>query len=570
MYILLKLWYNVYIIQIVVRLAMKYIEGQSRDQITLLPDCIDDLIGQDNPVRVIDAFVDNLDIDEMGFKRPVPNSTGRPSYNPRDLLKLYVYGYMNKIRTSRKLMKECGRNIELFYLLNRLTPDFRTISDFRKDNTNAIHEVFHAFVKVCLKLKLYEKELLAIDGSKIRAVNSKNNCYNEEALEKKLANIDAHISEYLKMMDNADASEIDEDLPTAGKIRAALKELAQRKETYEGYLEKLQESGETQVLLTDPEARRMHSKDGFHCCYNVQTAVDKGSHLIADYEVTNHNTDQGLLLEVAEKVRETLETETLEIVADKGYESRKDIMDCVMNGIVPNVAMKYDKKERIYSVEYEEAEITEEIRCSKKPEDIQKCLHAGILPQCYEETAITVELQEEMQESCFTLNDDGTVTCPMGKKLHKLKFKGRNIIYGSKDACRECSNKCTSGKGLKTVSFGPDTTCVPVLIHGDSRYILNKIPIDARISSYNHTLDRKDYRKPKTVVIRIKEDKGKLKERMCLSEHPFGTVKWYHGAHYLLCKGKKKATAELGLSFLAYNMIRAINLVGIDKLLKAL
>lgn len=546
---------------------MKYIEGQSRDQITLLPDCIDDLMGQDNPVRVIDAFVDNLDIEGMGFERPVPNSTGRPSYNPRDLLKLYIYGYMNKIRSSRKLMKECGRNIELFYLLNRLTPDFRTIADFRKDNTEALQEVFHAFVKVCMKLKLYEKELLAIDGSKIRAVNSKNNCYNAEVLEKKLANIDAHISEYLSKMDSADAGETDEDAPTTEEIKAALEKLSQRKETYEGYLEKLQESGDTQLLTTDPEARRMHSKDGFHCCYNVQTAIDKGSHLIADYEVTNHNTDQGLLLQVSEKVRETLEAETLEIVADKGYESRNDIMDCVMNGIVPNVAMKYDKKERIYNIEYEEAEITDEIRCSKNPEDIQKCLHAGILPQCYEGTAISVELQGKMQKSCFTLNGDGKVTCPMGNILSRVKTKRENTIYANKDACRQCPNKCTSGKTNKTVSFGPNTNCVPVLIHGDPKYVLNKVPEGARISSFNHTLDRHDYRKPKKVVIHIREDKSKLKERMCLSEHPFGTVKWYHGAHYLLCKGKKKATAELGLSFLAYNMIRAINMVGIDRLL---
>lgn len=139
---------------------MKYIEGQYRDQITFLPDCIDDLIGQDNPVRVIDCFVENLDMEELGFQRAIPNSTGRPGYDPRDLLKLYIYGYMNKIRSSRKLMKECGRNIELFYLLNRLTPDFRTIADFRKDNAKAIQKVFRAFVKICMKLGLYQKNCL--------------------------------------------------------------------------------------------------------------------------------------------------------------------------------------------------------------------------------------------------------------------------------------------------------------------------------------------------------------------------------------------------------------------------
>lgn len=219
-------------------------------------------------------------------------------------------------------MPKCTRNVELFYLLKKLTPDFRTISDFRKDNTKALKNTFRAFVKLCMKLDLYQKELLAIDGSKFRAVNSKDNTYNAEILEKKLKRIDEHILDYLYRMDQEDKSE--------------------------------------------PEARRMHSKDGFHCCYNIQTAVDKGSHLIADYEVTNRNTDQGLLKQVAQNAKEILEIETVEVVADKGYESRQDILNCVMNGIVPNVALKYDKHERLYAIDYEDTEITEEIKNSKK------------------------------------------------------------------------------------------------------------------------------------------------------------------------------------------------------------
>lgn len=188
---------------------MTYIKGSDRNQITMLPDCIDDLIGQDNSVRVIDAFIDNLDMERAGFKRSIPNITGRPPYDPRDLLKLYVYGYFNKIRSSRKLILECSRNIELFFLLNRLTPDFRTISDFRKDNAKALKSVFRAFVKLCMKLGLYQRELLAIDGSKFRAVNSKDNTYNAEILEKKLKRIDEHISEYLSQMDANDNSRFD-------------------------------------------------------------------------------------------------------------------------------------------------------------------------------------------------------------------------------------------------------------------------------------------------------------------------------------------------------------------------
>ena len=300
---------------------MKYIKGQDKSQMTLFPDCVEDFIGEDNPVRVIEAFVESLDLSVAGFIRTIPKETGRPSYDPKDLLKLYVYGYFNKIRSSRKLMTECTRNIELFYLLGKLTPDFRTIADFRKDNAKALKNVFRAFVKLCMKLGLYQKELLAIDGSKFRAVNSKDNTYNAEILEKKLKRIDEHIKEYLSQMDHEDKSE--QDVLTPEQVKAAIQELTQRKEKYQEYLKELLESGETQLLLTDPEARRMHSKDGFHCCYNVQTAVDKGSHLIAEYEVTNRNTDQGLLKEVAQSAKEALEIETIEAVADKGYKAVK-------------------------------------------------------------------------------------------------------------------------------------------------------------------------------------------------------------------------------------------------------
>lgn len=547
---------------------MKYIKGQPRSQMTMVTECLEDYISEENPVRVIDAFVDSLDLDLAGFVRTIPKETGRPPYDPRDLLKLYVYGYFNKIRTSRKLMTECTRNIELFYLLGKLTPDFRTISDFRKDNAKALKKVFSAFVKLCLKLNLYQKELLAVDGSKFRAVNSKSNVYNAEVLEKKLKRIDEHIAQYLSQMDKNDETE--PDSPSPEQVKAAIKELTLRKEKYQDYLKELLESGETQLLTTDPEARRMHSKDGFHCCYNVQTAVDNGSHLIAEYEVTNHNTDQGLLKDVAQSVKNALEVETVEVVADKGYESREDILNCVMNGIIPNVALKYDKDERLYTINYEEAEITEDIKNSTKPEDIQKCIKAGVLPSCYENTAIEVELQEQSEVSCFLLNEDGTVTCPMGNILSKTKMRGKNTIYASKDACRQCPNRCTGSKSYKTVSFGPETRFVPVRMYGSVRCKLTPIPEDIPANPFNHTFDRKDYAPAKKVVLRIKEDIHKIKGRMCLSEHPFGTVKWYHGAHYLLCKGKEKATAELGLSFLAYNMKRAINMVGTKKLIEAM
>lgn len=546
---------------------MKYIEKKDRMQISFLPECVEDYIDDENPVRVIDAFVDSLDMEGLGFSKSQPAQTGRPAYDPRDLLKLYIYGYLNRIRSSRMLMRECRRNIELFYLLGELKPDFRTISDFRKENASAIRNTFRAFGKLCIKLGLYNRELLAIDGSKIRAVNSKDNCYNKEVLEKKLAHIDEKIKKYLEEMEECDQSETVTEEEN-GKVKAAVEELRTRQEKYEGILKELLESGERQILTTDPEARRMHSKDGFHCCYNVQTAVDSGSHMIAEYEVTNRNTDQGLLSKLASQAKEQLEVSTISVVADKGYESRADILDCIYDGTAPTVALKYDKEERSYDLPYEENDITEEERTSTKREDIEKCIKAGVLPNIYEGSGITVELQTKGAISCFVRDSEGRVICPMGHELRYSKKRGRNTVYKDKERCRACKNKCTNAE-WKEVSFGPETDCVPVKMFGILRGPIQAIPPNARISPNNHTLDTGHVPKKK-VVLRIEDNKEKLKERMCLSEHPFGTVKWYNGAHYLLCKGKEKASAELGLSFLAYNITRAINMIGAKALIAAM
>lgn len=546
---------------------MGYREKQDRWQRSFLPECVEDYVSEDNPVRVIDAFVDSLDMDTLGFRRAKPADTGRPAYDPRDLLKLYLYGYLNRIRSSRMLMRECRRNIELFFLLGCLKPDFRTIADFRKDNAQAIRNTFRAFGKLCMKLGLYQRQLLAVDGTKIRAVNSNDNCYNQQVLETKLSHIAEKLDAYLAEMDTRDEQE-HEDSANAEAITAAIQELRQRQEKYEGLLTQLTESGQTQILTTDPEARRMHSKDGFHCCYNVQTAVDSGSHLIAEYEVTNHNTDQGLLQEVTALAKEQLEVETIAVVADKGYESRVDILNCVYDGTAPTVALKYDKTERSYELAYEEAEIDEQQRCSAKREDIEHCLKAGVLPAIYEGTGISVEVQTKGALSCFLRDEAGTVRCPQGHILRYGKQRGNCMVYKDKKVCRSCRNKCTNSE-YKEVSFGPETNCVPVRMFGVLTGAVQKIPVGARISPNNHTLSTSHVPKKK-VVLRIQDDKEKLKQRMCLSEHPFGTVKWYRGAHYLLCKGKKKAAAELGLSFLAYNMTRAIQMVGTRALIEAM
>jgi len=547
---------------------MGYIQGEDRNQIQFYTNTLEEFLKEDNPVRVIDAFVENLNMTELKIEHAIPASTGRPPYDPKDLLKLYLYGYFNRIRSSRRLMVECGRNIELFYLLKNLTPDFRTIADFRKNNAKAIKLVFKAFVKVCIELQLYERELVAIDGSKFRAVNGRKKMYNETILKKKLVRIEENIADYLTELDQADQNDMGATNYTAGEIKQKLAELEQRKETYKAFLQELEETGETQKLITDPEARMMKTKDGFACCYNVQTAVDQSSHLIAEYEVTNSRNDYNELAQVAKAAKKTLEVETIHVGADKGYDDQDEIEQCINNGIIPHVGFKNDKTERLLFMEYEEAKITEEDRASTKPEDIRRCLKAGVLPSCYENTIMDIEVQEQDQISCFIRHQDDTVTCPMGYILKRVRtYKDGSARYKNRLACRQCPNRCTSGKNFKEVKFGLQTRYVPVLMYGKTQKPLQAYPVSEIPYNAFSLLKR---RAKKKVVLHIRDDVPTQRLRLCLSEHPFGTVKWYHGAHYLLCKGIEKATGEMGLSFLVYNMRRAINMVGTKKLVEAM
>ena len=555
-------------------MKMAYIQGMDRSQMCL-PQFIEDMVSEENPVRVIDSFVGSLNMQKLGFEKAEPAQTGRPAYDPKDLLKLYLYGYFNKIRSSRKLMQECTRNVELFFLLNRLSPDFRTIADFRKDNADAIRNVFLEFARLCIRLGLYQRELYDVDGSKFRAVNGNKRMYNQEILKKKLERIASKLTEYMSQLDREDQGDeasaeddmedysAEEHTVLAGKIQ----QLQKRQELYEGYLSELSETGQTQKLITDPEARMMHShKDGFHCSYNVQTAVDHFTHLIADYLVTNHINDQGILHKFSEQLKTTMDVSSIRVVADKGYDSKEEIETCILHGIVPYVGFKDDKEERILTLEYEKHDITDKIRNSTDPKDISVCLHAGVLPSCYENTNISVEVHSEGQLGCFRRSEDQkTAICPMGFTLRRTRIKEGGMVYASKPACRQCVNRCTPSKSHKTVYFGPKADCVAVRMYGEMPPV-NPPPPD--FIPHNSFFIKN--RREKTVLIRIRDDIPKQKERLCISEHPFGTVKWHHDAHYVLCKGIRKTTAELGLSFLAYNLRRAINMIGTRAILEGI
>lgn len=263
----------------------------------------------------------------MAFARAVPAGTGRPAYDPRDLLKLYIYGYLNRIRSSRRLMTECRRNVELFYLLNMLKPDFRTIADFRKDNRKSLEKVFGDFVKACAELKLLGKKSFAVDGTKIRACNSKKKSFTPQILEKKLAYLyeqERGIEEYLSRMDQEDEAEKKHARILELDIRPQdmpekLTQIRERIGKYEGYQERMQETGEDQIQETDPECRTIRTKEGLLPAYNIQTVVDAKHHLIASFDTTNANTDQGQLNRMAEQTKHDLKIRTAEFIADKGY-----------------------------------------------------------------------------------------------------------------------------------------------------------------------------------------------------------------------------------------------------------
>ena len=551
---------------------MRYIQSTSPEQTWLLPYSLDELVEENNSVRVIRAYVDSLPMEALGFARAVPAQTGRPAYDPRDLLKLYIYGYLNRIRSSRRLMMECRRNVELFYLLNMLKPDFRTIADFRKDNRKALKAVFRDFVKACAELQLLGKKSFAVDGTKIRASNGKKRSFTPQILEKKLDYLreqEQKIEEYLSHMDRADEEEkrhvrileLDirpQDMPEK------LTQIRERIDKYEGYQKRMQETGVDQIQETDPECRTIHTKEGLQPAYNIQTVVDEKHHLIASFDTTNANTDQGQLDRMAEQTKQELKIESAEFIADKGYESREDIEKCVMHGTIPNVGFKYDRDERIFDLEYIPAEIDEETRASQKPEDIQKCLHAGVLPRCYENTTISVQVQERNVVSCFIRHEDGRVTCPIGRELFKQHERKYGIVYKSQEACRTCPNRCTDSTKAKEVQIGHNSVYVPVYMYGNPEVPLQKVPDVEQNSPYNHFGRRKQ--KDARVKLVIRRNPDDMQRRKELVEHPFGTIKWYDGAHYFLCRGKEKVSAEIALSFLTYNLRRAIKLLGVGAL----
>ena len=313
---------------------MRYIQGADRNQIVLLPDTLNEYVSADNEVRAIDIFIDSLDIGAMGFKAETAKES-RPGYDPRDMLKLYMYGYLNHIRSSRRLQKEAGRNVELMWLLKKIVPDFRCIADFRKDNAKAIREVFKAFVKLCNKAGLLSHESVVIDGSKFRAVNADNKSYVSSNAKKVLLDVEEKISRYMKELDEIDAAESKPGALKKEDITRVLDYLERRKIQLTEALVQMENNGENHICTTDPESRLMKTRDGIRPSFNVQTAVESDNHLIVHYDVTSECTDWNLLEDGINGSKAALGVENLEGIADRGYSNDKEILQCLLNGDTP-------------------------------------------------------------------------------------------------------------------------------------------------------------------------------------------------------------------------------------------
>ena len=464
----------------------------------LLPESVEDYVGADNPVRVIEAFVEGLDLQALGFALKAEEAPGAPPYDPKALLKLYVYGYLNRIRSSRELEKAARRNLEVIWLLGRLTPDHWTINAFRRGHRARFKAVFRQFNLVCGSLGLFGAELVAIDGTFLKAVNSPRRNFSQGKLRRMIEEIDARSEAYLEALEASDREAPAQSLAAGGEkpaqIQGKLAALEDKRRECAALLETLSAEPGAQVSLTDPESRALCKKGEFTVGYNAQIAVDSAQHLIAAEEVTREPNDATLLLPMAQAAREALGVEKIAAVADRGYYSHEQVRACAEAGIEAYV-----------------------------PSPRRSVAGEGGYP-------IEVFRYDAPRD---------LYVCPQGRELPRhsdtTKASGRHRTYYDSAVCRGCPVRpaCTRGAYRK------------LTVHEHQEIIAAN---QARLRA------RPDI----------------LAQRHALAEHPFGTLKFWLGYRAFLCRGLEMVRAEFSLSCLAYNFRRALNVLGVGRLLEAL
>ena len=467
---------------------MNYITGFDRHQAVLIPETIDHLIDKDNPIRFIDAFVDSLDVVGFGFRDVRLSTNGRPPFHPKDLLKLYIYGYLNKIRSSRGLEKESKRNIELIWLMKGLVADHNTISNFRRDNPKAIKKVFRATVNIAKNLDLIGGILLAGDGTKLRAQNSKKNNYNQKKIDRHLAYIENKLAEYCQALETADGDKKEE-------LETKIAKQRKHKEQYKAIEKQLEETGEKQVSTSDPESRQLVIRGVVtEVCYNIQSTTDEKHKLPIDYEVTNEN-DKKAMTKMVERAIEIVGNATFDAVFDKGYYTAEEIYKTQKLGVITHVCIPN--------------------------------------PSCN-----APDKAYNVSEFLYN-NQQDTYTCPAGQTLRTNGNWYNKRVYRVKQyktkRCKDCpvKNLCTKAK-------------------------------------YQRIIERHEFAEALEInKNNIAKNPEIYAQRQALVEHPFGTMKRQWGFdHIMTKKGKESASADVGFIFIAYNLKRIMNSIGITKMME--
>ncbi len=472
---------------------MSHVRGVSRYQAALFGETLDDRIAADNAVRVIDLFVDGLDLLELGFGKVMAAATGRPAYHPGMMLKLYVYGYVNQIRSSRRLEKEAGRNVELMWLLEDLRPDFKTIANFRKDNLAGLSAACRSFVHFCRGQGLYGGELVAVDGSKFRAVAGRRSVYTAEQLGREMERVEHGVLAYMEVLDTADdaADEADASAKVAD-TKAALAALVEQREALRSLTAELKASGSKRVVSGEVDARLMRqSGGGYAVSYNVQTAVDDKHKLIAAHAVTNAVNDHRQLYGMARRAKVALGVNKLTVVADTGYQNGEQGAACESAGITAVVPRQRVVNPR--GAYYSRAEFAYD------------------------------DKRDEYR-------------CPAGEVLRRRRSDAKlKTHYYATNACAGC--------GLRAQCTGA------------RRRTINRHYYEAQVARMHG---------------RAVAHPELLRRRSSLSEHPFGTIKQMMGGGRFVLRGMDKVKAEMGLSVLAYNLKRVVNIMGVEALCESL
>jgi len=468
----------------------RYKEGESREQMRLEPLSFEDMVAEDNPVRAIDAIVDSMDIPALGFTYGETKSTGRKPYSPVDMFKLYAYSYFNGIRSSRKIERECYRNIEVMWLINELKPDFKTIANFRKDNKKAIKSVFRKFTMICDELGLISKEVVAVDGSKFRACNGRMRYHSKGKIAEKLLHYSEAVEKYMNLLEQCDkeeagqsggftAAELQEKLATIHTRVAELEEISRRVEK------------EGTIYLTDPDARLMRAHNGGgDISHNVQIAVEAENHIVVAVDAARDAVDYKQLHNIASQAKETLGVETLTAIADKGYYSGEQFARCAEDNI-QIIAPRPEK--------------------------------GGVQERGYTKGFFTYD-----KENNHYVCPNGIILTPAKQRYASRKHKH----YSNKAACADCVHK---------------EKCIPRV---EFRSIVRE--------EFDSYMDDVDTLTSKSRTL--------YSQRKNMVEHPFGTVKRNLGFGYFLTRGAENVLTESLLHFLAYNMKRLINIMGVEPL----